>query len=341
MNLENIYFHNVVEFESVPGFNGKSLQRFPRLVRDALGKNGAAMAMQSSGCELRFVTEADPLRLTVSAYETDGDVLVFSGDYFHSSYRLKAGKPTAITLEKHEKFSGVDKSVLKTKSSRFSPDVWRVFFSHYCTIYHGVETFGESIRPPKKNEMPTLKWLAYGSSITHGLNATQNVNSYVQLAARELGVDVFNAGISGACRCEKEVADFFAYRKDWDFATFELGVNMRGVFSAQEFKKRVSYLLNGVINAHPDKKIFLITIFPNAVTYQKNETQASINERQYNDILRELHASLKHPRLYLIEGSDVVRDLSWLTVDLLHPSDMGHIDMGHRLASLLNRQLKK
>ena len=34
-------------------------------------------------------------------------------------------------------------------------------------VFHGIDAFGADIRPPRADEKPALRWLAYGSSITH------------------------------------------------------------------------------------------------------------------------------------------------------------------------------
>ena len=90
-------------------------------------------------------------------------------------------------------------------------------------------------KKPGEDEKPRRRWLAYGSSIT-------NVGSwYVHHAALRLLADVFNKGMCGSCLCEPEVAGWLPSCESWDFATLELGVNMRGGFSAMEFEKRARF----------------------------------------------------------------------------------------------------
>lgn len=93
MNMlhQNIYFHNVTELEISPQTPGWKLQRFPKEVRYSLEEKGRTKAVQSNGCELRFVTDAKHVRVMVSSQEADGQVLVFKGDFLHSSHQLKAG----------------------------------------------------------------------------------------------------------------------------------------------------------------------------------------------------------------------------------------------------------
>jgi len=184
--------------------------------------------------------------------------------------------------------------------------------------------------------VPKVRWLAYGSSITHGSGALVYSNAYIQQAARSLKVDVLCNGLGGACLCEKEMADFLASRGDWDFITVEIGVNMRGCFTAKEFEKRAEYLISTLLDKNPEKPVIIITIFPNWTDHSLNEDQSVVERnKKFNEILREIHARLNHKQLYMIEGADVVTDFSGLSCDLLHPSESGHIMMGENLAERL------
>lgn len=345
MNLNQVYFHNVHELEALEGLQGVRLQRFPRSVRHALGGPGITQgrrnAQMSTGCEIRFVTEADAVQITLSSLELDGEVIVYQGDYVHSQHLLRAGRLETLQLQRSERFEWVTGEMLR--SGRFSPDVWRIMISRnyspgrgFCAVFHHLDAFGHAVRPPHADEMPSVRWLAYGSSITHGTGALSHHNAYIQQAAMRLGVDVLNNGIGGSCLCEPEMADWFAQRDDWSFATLEIGVNMRERFTPREFEERARYLLTQMMTFHPEKPIVLITIYPNYATFQLDRNHASkIAEEQFNNILRSLHAEFASPNLHLIEGNEIADDLNGLTTDLIHPSDEGHFSMGLKLAERL------
>jgi hypothetical protein len=46
----------------------------------------------------------------------------------------------------------------------------------------------------------------------------------------------------------------------------------------------------------------------------------------------DLHSRNALDQLYLIEGEEILTDFCYLTCDLIHPSDFGHIIMGQNLA---------
>lgn len=336
MIFKNIDFHNVMELEQVDGFSGLRLQRFPKNIRNALGYKehikGRFVAQTSTGCEIRFITSGNSARISLSSLDDDGDVIVYKGNFFHSHYKLKTGVISTLHLEGTMPFSEVKPDVLQ--GFPFSSSLWRVLIAgRYCAVFHGIDSFGYDLRPPYKNEVPAARWLAYGSSITHGSAAFFHSNSYIQQAAKRLKVDVLCNGLGGSCICEREMADFLAERGDWDFITLELGVNMRLLFTEKEFEERTGYLIKTLLAKNPDKPVVIITIFPNrSDCFLKEKQIVAVRNRAFNEILRNIYSDIYNKNLYLIKGSDLLTDFSGLTCDLLHPSDYGHIIMGENLA---------
>lgn len=339
MIFNNMEFHNVTEMEQVNGLAGWRLRRFPTSVRQSLGgpgyDNGRLASQTSTGCEIRFVTSSSIVKMYLTALDADGEVVVYRGDFVHSIHRLQEGRMTSIVLKDPEIFSKVQLEMLDGGS--FSPDVWRVTMSRgFSAVFHDVDAMGHDIRPPEAGETPKLRWLAYGSSITHGARASTYSNSYIQQTARRLGVDVLCNGLSGACMCESEMTDYIATRGDWNFATLELGVNMRQRFTSEQFEERVRYLLSKMMQHHHDKPIVMISIYPNSATFLRDTQDLNrIRNQQFNEILLRLHEELAHPNLHFIEGSEILTDITGLTTDLLHPSDYGHMLMGENLARRL------
>jgi len=344
MIYKNLEFHNVTEIEEVEGFAGVRLQRFPKHVRLGMGKEndvrGRFISTKSVGCEIRFVTDAKAFRLYLSMADSEGEVTIYRGNFVHSVHRVPHGAVGTIhILIENDNFLNVKPEVFEGQS--FSYNVWRVFVSKGgCLVFHGLDTFGYDVRPPHKDEVPKIKWLAYGSSITHGGNASSHNIAYIQHAARRLGIDVMGCGLSGSCLCEKTTADFLATRGDWDIATLELGINMRFRFNTEEFINRAEYLIDTILEKNPGKKVAVITIYPNAATCYKNQDEtASKKEREFNEGLEKIFNARNNPNLYLIHGYEILDDFSGLSADLLHPSDYGHILMGENLAKRLAKIL--
>lgn len=343
MIFEQMEFHNVAELEVRLGLSGWRLQRFPNEARigmdtvRTLGERGPYISAQASGCEIRFVTEAQTLRISLSSEIGDGELVVMKGDYVFSQHRLPEGIIKTIQLEEPQLFRQVNEDILR--NSTFSPDVWRFCFNRHEVVFHGVETFGKGLRPPRPEELPRRRWLAYGSSITQGAGSFNYYDSYVAQTARRLGVDAINLGMGGCCRSEPSVADFLAARGDWDFATLELGINMLGDFTPDEYENRVRSLISKVRQASPEKPVFLITLFPSKHTIYLEEDEASRREREFKLILRRIAAESTGSQLVLLDGSAILHRFAGLSGDLIHPGNFGHTLMAEKLSRMLSEAL--
>lgn len=342
-----VEFHNTVELEPAPG-GGFMLRRLPRAARQVLTPLGRMVAQDSAGCEIRFVTEAESFRLAVSTqtsclapFELNGqELVIFKGAYQHSTVRLEPGKVnhlhiTDIGGPTRAAFLDIKPDVRDT--AYFPHTVWRFLFGRYAAVFHELDTYGYPVRPPTPAERPAKRLLCYGSSITNGASPSLYHLCYAQGTARLLGMDLLNLGLSGSCMCEPEMADHLASRDDWDVMTLELGVNMRQSFTPDQFRARSRYLVERLIAKHPRKPLALITLYPNAhhPAMALAESEVLRTQVAFNDALRDLHASLHHPNLHLIEGADILRDPSGLTKDLIHPGDYGHMEMAWNLATRL------
>lgn len=331
----DLEFHNVDHLESVSGMSGLRLERFPEHFKRELGivdnHNGQFRAKRAHGCEIRFVTEAQYFDIALTAVEADVDIVIYYGDMAHSKHTLKAGVCSVIHVEYPEIYKQVD--VEKLPKGRFAPYVWRVQFGMNGYIYfHYLDTYGYGHRPLMEEEKPEISWAAYGSSITCGSVTTLYSNSYIEQAAVHLGYDVMNKGLSGSCMCEPAVADYLA-SLPVDVLSLELGINMLSFFEKEEFESRVQYLLQKMKEKSPAKEIFVIDMFCNKAPLLKDHTTRQYrNYPVFKEIVKRHVEEAEDNRMIKIDGNVVAADETYLSVDLLHPSDQGHILMGRNLA---------
>jgi lysophospholipase L1-like esterase len=322
-----IEFHNTPAPEPSPAGSGWILPRYPRATYNTFESPGFLTAQESTGVELRFVTKARHLRVFVSALSQDSEVTVFKGDFPHLVQKIPQGSVQCIHLTPPDLFDRVQPGALL---HRFHPDVWLIILDRGTMVFHGIDAFGADIRRPRADEKPALRWLAYGSSITHSSR-----NGYPHRAAALLNVDVQNKGQSGSCYLEASAAEFLATGCDWDFATLELGVNVRTTFSPEEFEKRARHLVARCTAAKPGRPVVLVTIFRNAAHHLAVPDEITARQNAFDEILRQLAREYAGRQVHVIEGTDIVNDLSGLSSDLLHPSDYGHARMAENLARAL------
>lgn len=338
-----IEFHNVDHLEAVEGMKGKKLCRFPRDLSRNLGveenRNARFRADRVHGCELRFVTESRYFDVALTAVEQDIDILIYKGDLLHKKEVLKAGVCTVLHVEDSPVYEIVHQEMLTGK--QFAPWIWRIQFGMNGAVYfHYIDTYDNTLRPPKKEEKPDVLWAAYGSSITCGSVTNLYSNSYINQAAVTAGWDVMNKGLSGSCLCEKEMADYLA-ELPADVLSLEIGVNMVLFFEEEETRKRVGYLLETVKKSSATD-IFVIDMFPNKGLIAVDQDSAYYRHyRSFKDIVRQAASAVGDQRFHLIKGEEVLKDFTCLSTDLLHPSDNGHIRMGANLAVRLIEERKR
>ena len=323
--MKNFEFHNVGEFEKNENLPGLGMSRYPKKVRSVMTERGKFIAMESVGCEIRFHTDAQNIRVHLFAVSGNPLVWAYRGDIWNASFQLEQGKITSLELVKPN-FSKLEENFIN--KGAFSPEIWRIIIGSGHVAFCHLETFGHPVRPPEPSEKPKLKWLAYGSSITHA-----DLYGYVHTAARILGVDVFNKGMSGACFCEKETADYLADECDWDFATLELGVNMRDTIEPAKFAESAEYVVAKFAEKkHNGKPVILINIFPNGSDGLKVPDKVAERQKEYRKILREIASKMSSRNVHLIEGDEILTDTTMLSFDLVHPTHPGHALMGHNLS---------
>ena len=338
---DGITFHNVADLQSIDGKPGLRLQRLPDAVRHALNPTARDGALCPSSCELRFVPDADAVtEVTLYSDVHHEYVQILRGGFVQEEIVLAPGETRTLTVAPLPIMREVP-TPPRAPGQGFAPHVVRLKLSGTGRI-HYVSVSGAAVRPPNADETPALTWLAYGSSITHGFSAPRLAQPYIVCAARTLGIDVLNLGFGGACHVEPEMADHFAARDDWDLATLELGINLiEHPMTDEEFARRVAYMVDTLTVRHPDRPVFLVTMFPVHHDRRPADDPRHVRAARFRRIVRDAHRTRadRHPNLHLIEGADVLNDWTGLSADLCHPSEYGHAHMGFRLAEMLSMWL--
>ncbi len=330
--FENVSVFNLGAIEELSGLGKNGLVRVPADVRNKLNERARFVGMDSVGIEIRFVTDAPNIDIYLSAQKPEfgvrGLARVYKGNFLYQTLELEPGMVHFFRLTSPNAFKDANDKMMNNKG--FSSNVWRIVCDRTTVIYHGMNTHGHSVRQPEKDELPKFNWLAYGSSITNS-----SLDGYPHIAAQILGVQVQNMGFSGACHIEKELVDYMIDQREFDFITCELGVNMRGTFTPEEFEKRACYFIDRIIEAK--KQALFISVFPNILTdeYTNNSNIVTEHEVAYNQILSELVQKSNMTNVEFINGYEVLTDINGLSGDLIHPTAYGHAIMGINLANRL------
>lgn len=327
---EGIELHNVGEARPQPD-GGVLFQRVPETVRLRLNPHAQERMRDVVGTEIRFVLRGP--RAVVRLHNLGGatEAQLFLGDFRTGQTWPVGPEPCELVIEPPPWFAGIDPESLRPWG--FSPRVCRLMLSRGSICFHGVDG---DVRPPEPQELPSVRYLAYGTSITQGSSASMRHLSYVHQTAWRLRADAINLGSASSAFCEPALADYIAERTDWTLATLALSTNMNG-FTLDAFRERVGYMVRRVGSTDPRRVVACITLWPKAADLTPGLVPGGNGgtPEAYRQVLREEVAACGLANVHLIEGPDLLPGFRGLSPDLLHPSDFGHAEIADRLSRRL------
>ena len=328
MIFKNIEFHNVDELtQNADG--SYAMHRTPVSVEEKLSEhNGSQMNRNNVGIELRFVMKSDTVKLRFKCSEESNivPVTIFAGDLYQSQNNYITREVSEIVIDrKMLDPTNHNADAYKRFDPLFDLSVVRVLLQRGYVDFIDVEG---DVEPPTADLLPAKKIFAYGSSITSAAGAYTIESGYCPLTAHALGYDIILKGYPGACCLQKEMAEYIA-KQDFDFAILELGVNILCV-GVEEFGIRLTRLLKIVSEAHPDKKLFLISPFFMWDDYGV-EKPSVLFRREFTRVLNEL----KLPNAIYIDGMTLFGNPRYLQTDTVHPDPRGHYAIAERLTKII------
>lgn len=325
--------HNVAQQKTEKSTGFTFLYRFPQDIVPHLGyktnTKGQQKASTSSGIELRIHTLSTELSIDLMAQNESTFITTFIGDFEFKRFFLPKNERVNIQILHHERMQRIGESNLKNR--RFTPYTFRILCEGAATVgYQNIVVNDCTDTLPAIPKLPKI--CAYGSSITQGVGAMNNMNSYLQTFANYARIDVLNKGMSGSCLCEKAMVDYLA-TVDCNAYLLELGCNMRGVMDQNVFQERVVYLLDQL--AQTNRPIYIIDMLSFFNTHYK-DFNVDYKELSiaFSFILEAL--SKQYAAVQLIKSTDLLEDVTCISYDMLHPSEYGHMIMGRNLAKILS-----
>ena len=323
MIFDSIEFHNVEELQ--PSDGGYRMWRLPRWVRESINEQaGKSSSGFATGVELRFKMKSDQVTLYLSAENMAEATVAYiyygsiQGGWEDSS-RVIFTQKTPIRIRKANNVE-VLKRISKENDLPFSPEIVRVVLPYGSICYWGME--GE-VEPPTKDELPKKTYLAYGSSITHGSLALAAPYTYPFRLSQKFRCDYLNMGFAGSAWMEKAMAEYIVSRKDWDFATVEMGINMLGT-ELDEFERNID-IFTMILQKDP-RPVFATNIygFSDPSGQEKGRIMRSIVEKYAKN------------RLIFTDGLRFLNNPAFIAQDMVHPSLEGIEQIGDRWFEVIN-----
>ncbi|GCE16120.1 GDSL-type esterase/lipase family protein [Tengunoibacter tsumagoiensis] len=339
MLFHHAELHNVAELIPASGGQGFYLSRVPDAFRLQMHDRAQWTALNNCGCEIRFNLRGDSAKVILRREKSRdgaapyGLLEVYQGS-FQSTYvrtpTVVGEDEIVIEITRRDTPLPLLRNLTEQFQLPFDPELVRIVLPYdWPNVLIDIQ--GE-IEPPRAEQMPALRYLAYGSSITHGGNAFVPTGGYAMRTAHLLGADLLNFGFSGSAHMEAAQADCIVSRTDWNVATLEMGINVVYDWTVERFAAAVDPFLTRIVQSHPDKWIFCIDLFTMKMDVERDE---KVNH--YRAIVRDIVARLNQPRLRYLSGADLL-PASGLSADLIHPSAEGMEIISQRLAALIRAQ---
>lgn len=346
--------------------HGVSPRRLPDWTRAQVPQVMDAMVRMPSGVRLSFTTDAREIRLSVQTSRLefppqparpavfdlviDGAVVQSHATRNGNTIRLDRKDPGKFDLVRGEP----DEIVFADLAP--GPKACEIWLPHNAYVELRALTIdaGASLTPaPAPIER---RWIHYGSSISHCLEAIQPTGVWPAVAARLGGMHLQSLGFGGQCHLDQFVARTIR-DADADLISLKVGINVINGDTLRErtFTPALHGFLDTIREGKPHTPIVLVSPIycPSAETRPgptvpdargkfvtlpgHEEVQAGcLTLVRVREILAEVVAARQaagDANLHYLDGltlfgADDAGDLP----DDLHPSPEGYIRMGHRFA---------
>jgi len=311
------------------GSEGMWTSRIPDALRLTLNPLALVNAVQATGAELRFNLRSAQARIVLKCNAAPGLVEIYQGSFFVGWHVVRTDS-TEIVIVPPANLETLIK-LTEQHGLPFDARLTRVVLPWRPAV-RLISVEGE-FELPQPEQTPTRRYMAYGSSITHGSAAIRSTGMYAQRTAQLLNADLHNLGFGGGAHLEPQMADYIAGRSDWDFATLETGINL-GSVGVTEFARLVDYFIPTIAHAHADKWIFCLGLFT-----CHSDLNGGTWAAEYREIVKSAVKRLNQPRVVYVDGRSLLPSVQGLTTDLVHPSPFGMEEIACNLSSIIRRTM--
>jgi len=291
--------------------DGVRFHRFPSAMWDlyAPSEGSRARAACTTGVRLRFRTNSRSLRLSLRYGE-------FARWYFLGAMRVDADRIDAFgPVSRQEIWTGCLFEQAQRQSHDF--DIWLPHLSSSEVLALELED-GCAIEPAPAL---SLKWLAYGDSITQGMNATLPLFTWTARVALALRADAINLGVGGAT-CRPELAACIP-AQPFDLITVSYGANEFNIDTpAAVVAENTARLLESLQRRQPAARLVVTTPVP----FFRRELVNACGET-LDAVRAALEQVAARAGVPVLRGTDLVPADHVYFNDRSHPNDAGMLEI--------------
>ncbi|WP_422659918.1 SGNH/GDSL hydrolase family protein [Paenibacillus sp. EC2-1] len=210
-------------------------------------------------------------------------------------------------------------------------------------LYKGVKEIWIGLEPESDVLAPEAydsdrKIIFYGTSITQGGCAARPGMSYTNILSRRIHQEFINLGFSGNGKGEPELAHLITQIDNPACFVIDYESNSGGT---EPYRKTLPEFIHILREAYPDVPIILISRFPYASeSYKPEVLQGRVDRREFQaQLVQKLREAGDH-RLTFVDGASLLSSRTdEATVDGVHPTDFGFMQMADHLEPVLRQVL--
>ena len=317
-----------------------------------------------SGVRLRFATKSSSLTLKVHVFRLTikdlaeeagpaGFDLLINGQERSTAQTLKGGvvrltmDGPAVTNEEFIRGESENISFIDLGDEMKEVEIWLPTSGKVEILALKSE---EELFPPSADHRK--KWIHYGSSISHCVEAQRPMNVWNVRAAGLLELNIRNLGLAGECHLDGFVARTIA-SEEADFISLKLGINIVNAYSMRErsFVPAVHNFLDIIREKKPTTPIMVISpiccpfhevnpgptlIGPDGLYSEPRSHDlghGALNLPRIRTLLEMIVERRQDKNLYYLNGLELFgAEDTHMMPDQLHPSADGYRLMGERFA---------
>lgn len=317
---------NVSEWEQTPaGF--RPWRVTPHLVATARNEHFTNRVSAPAGVRAEVLTDAKKLEIALTPLMAGDETplvvdVVFNGDLIKRAHLTQHATSTPITQLSFD---------LPARVGRL--EVWLPHASG--VVLNQIELTGATVC---RSVDPRPRWVTYGSSITHCIEADGPSQTWPALVGRALDLELYGLGLAAQCHLDYAIEEQIAQLAP-RYISMCLGINIygRGSFDERSLPGALYGFIDRVRRQNPQASIAVISPITSPPA-EDTENHVGLPLSRIRDIVREVSTEFARSGIDYIHGPDILgpKDASaQLREDELHPHSDGYAFMAQRLTPAL------
>lgn len=343
MKYYNPLDNDIFIIEGLPWVKeNKNYYRLPEKYLHSVTEAVEWLAKMPSGGQIRFKTNSKKISLKIKNF----------GDYQMCHMPACGQQGADIYYKEKNKFKFFSVTKFEAPSTDFESLVFFQDENKYhefiinLPLYEGLDSILIGIDKDATIKKASYhkndgKIVVYGTSITQGGCASRPGMSFTNILSRDLDIEFVNLGFSGSGMGEPIIGDILSDIDNAKMFILDYEANGGCTSSLQD---NMDTIIDKIRVKYPTTPIIVKTKSPQAT---EKFTKKNIDHRHdlyvfQQELVNRRQEQLKDKNIYFVDGRKDFgnKDISEMTVDGLHPTDLGFYVMAKYLKPIIRKIMK-